>query len=171
MCEPKENDSSPLSETASKSQLENIECSLEERLEDKGILDINLELRNISNHLNQGIPLADEQNSTESPTQIDDRICLGRDVCASNESNGNGIPEQQTAESSQSCKSDQCYSSRRANRLSLLGHGHHGKEVVERLHREHGEDGITQFCQKWRQVFVEGVNPRFLPRGWDIMHR
>ncbi|XP_028808369.1 protein RRP6-like 3 isoform X1 [Neltuma alba] len=55
-------------------------------------------------------------------------------------------------------------------KLSLLGHGPHGKQVVEHLLKEYGEDGIRQFCQRWRQVFVESVKPRFLPAGWDINH-
>ncbi|XP_054794895.1 protein RRP6-like 3 isoform X1 [Prosopis cineraria] len=56
------------------------------------------------------------------------------------------------------------------SKLSLLGHGPHGKQVVEHLLKEYGEDGIRQFCQRWRQVFVEAVKPRFLPAGWDINH-
>ncbi|PIA57855.1 hypothetical protein AQUCO_00500048v1 [Aquilegia coerulea] len=56
-------------------------------------------------------------------------------------------------------------------KLSLLGHGPHGKEVVDHILKEDGEDGIREFCQTWRQVFVEAVNPRFLPSGWDVMHR
>ncbi|XP_010276114.1 PREDICTED: protein RRP6-like 3 isoform X2 [Nelumbo nucifera] len=55
-------------------------------------------------------------------------------------------------------------------KLSLLGHGPHGKQVVDYLLKEYGEDGIRQFCQRWRQVFVEAINPRFLPAGWDVMH-
>ncbi|XP_061348771.1 protein RRP6-like 3 [Gastrolobium bilobum] len=56
------------------------------------------------------------------------------------------------------------------SKLSLLGHGPHGKQVVEHLLKEYGEDGIREFCQRWRQVFVEAVNPRFLPAGWDVKH-
>ncbi|KAF5202201.1 Rrp6-like [Thalictrum thalictroides] len=56
-------------------------------------------------------------------------------------------------------------------KLSLLGHGPHGKEVVDHILKEDGEDGIREFCQTWRQVFVEAINPRFLPSGWDVMHR
>ncbi|XP_008230060.1 PREDICTED: protein RRP6-like 3 isoform X1 [Prunus mume] len=56
------------------------------------------------------------------------------------------------------------------SKMSLLGHGPHGKQVVEHLLKEYGEDGIRQFCQRWRQVFVEAVHPRFLPSGWDITH-
>ncbi|XP_077243658.1 polynucleotidyl transferase, ribonuclease H fold protein with HRDC domain-containing protein isoform X2 [Tasmannia lanceolata] len=56
-------------------------------------------------------------------------------------------------------------------KVSLLGHGPHGKQVVEHLLKEYGEDGIRQFCQRWRQVFVEAIHPCFLPAGWDIMHR
>ncbi|XP_051125461.1 protein RRP6-like 3 isoform X2 [Andrographis paniculata] len=55
-------------------------------------------------------------------------------------------------------------------KLSLLGHGPHGKQVVEHLLKEYGEDGIREFCQRWRQVFVEALHPRFLPGGWDVMH-
>lgn len=61
-------------------------------------------------------------------------------------------------------------SSKYAQKLSLLGHGPHGKQVVEHLLKEHEEDGILKFCQRWRQVFVESLHPRFLPAGWDIMH-
>lgn len=56
------------------------------------------------------------------------------------------------------------------SKLSLLGHGPHGKQVVDHLLSSYGEEGIIQFCQRWRQVFVESVHPRFLPGGWDIMH-
>ena len=56
-------------------------------------------------------------------------------------------------------------------KLSLLGHGPHGKQVVDHVLNEYGEDGIRQFCQRWRQVFVEAIHPRFLPAGWDVMHR
>ncbi|CAN0897000.1 Protein RRP6-like 3 [Linum grandiflorum] len=62
------------------------------------------------------------------------------------------------------------YSSKNNSKLSLLGHGPHGKQVVEHLMNEEGEDGIRQFCQTWRQVFVEALNPRFLPAGWTVMH-
>ncbi|KAE8734584.1 hypothetical protein F3Y22_tig00000738pilonHSYRG00006 [Hibiscus syriacus] len=55
-------------------------------------------------------------------------------------------------------------------KFSLLGHGPHGKQVVDHILNEFGEEGIRQFCQRWRQVFVEAVHPRFLPGGWDVMH-
>lgn len=57
------------------------------------------------------------------------------------------------------------------SKLSLLGHGPHGKQVVDYLLNKDGDEGIRQFCQRWRQVFVEAVHPRFLPAGWDVMHR
>lgn len=62
-------------------------------------------------------------------------------------------------------------SSKHDSKYSLLGHGPHGKQVVEYLLNEYGEDGILQFCQRWRQVFIEAVHPRFLPTGWDVKHR
>ena len=73
---------------------------------------------------------------------------------------------------------DYCYSGydgiappKHKSKLSLLGHGPHGRQVVDHLVKEYGDDGIRQFCQRWRQVFVEALRPRFLPAGWDIMHR
>ncbi|KAK9056710.1 hypothetical protein SSX86_024072 [Deinandra increscens subsp. villosa] len=57
-----------------------------------------------------------------------------------------------------------------SSKLSLLGHGPHGKQVVDYLLKNHGESGIQEFCQRWRQVFVESINPRFLPGGWDVTH-
>ncbi|CAI0550646.1 unnamed protein product [Linum tenue] len=65
---------------------------------------------------------------------------------------------------------DSIYSSKSNSKLSLLGHGPHGKQVVELIMKEEGEEGIGQFCQRWRQVFVEALNPRFLPGGWTVMH-
>lgn len=56
------------------------------------------------------------------------------------------------------------------SKLSLLGHGPHGQQVVDHILSEQGEEGIRQFCQRWRQVFVEAVHPRFLPAGWDVKH-
>lgn len=56
------------------------------------------------------------------------------------------------------------------SKLSLLGHGPHGKQVVDHILKEYGEDGISVFCQRWRQVFIEALKPRFLPAGWDIKH-
>ncbi|KAH7862090.1 hypothetical protein Vadar_034668 [Vaccinium darrowii] len=66
--------------------------------------------------------------------------------------------------------SDGTIAPKHISKLSLLGHGPHGKQVVDHLLEEYGEDGIRHFCQKWRQVFVEAINPRFLPAGWDVMH-
>ncbi|XP_009770912.1 protein RRP6-like 3 isoform X1 [Nicotiana sylvestris] len=86
------------------------------------------------------------------PDSCDDESC--------NVSNGmaNSVDNMNTNASSKNSK------------LSLLGHGPHGKQVVNHILNEHGDEGISQFCQRWRQVFVEAVHPRFLPAGWDIMH-
>lgn len=66
---------------------------------------------------------------------------------------------------------DEITTSETAKKVSLLGHGPHGKQVVEHLLKRNGEEGVRQFCQRWRKVFVDAVHPRFLPLGWDIMHR
>jgi cation-transporting P-type ATPase D len=67
--------------------------------------------------------------------------------------------------------SNQAISKNAEKKISLLGHGHHGKQVVELLLSNGGEEAINQFCQRWRQVFVEAVHPRYLPSGWNINHR
>lgn len=87
-----------------------------------------------------------------------------------NHDNGCGNPADENGGNYHSSGSQEVLS-KGAKKLSLLGHGPHGKQVVEHLLNNYGEDGIGQFCQKWRQVFVEAVHPRFLPSGWDIMHR
>lgn len=81
-----------------------------------------------------------------------------------------GKPMNRTTRTVQ-CSGDGNVSSSHNTKYSLLGHGPHGKQVVDYLLKEYGEDGIRQFCQRWRQVFVEALHPRFLPAGWDIMHR
>ncbi|XP_068644349.1 protein RRP6-like 3 isoform X2 [Aristolochia californica] len=85
-------------------------------------------------------------------------------VGALNTSNGDSCNSRKPSDNSLE-RSSECNS-----KLSLLGHGPHGKQVVERILKEYGEEGIRQFCQRWRQVFVEAINPRFLPAGWDIKH-
>lgn len=85
-----------------------------------------------------------------------------------NNDNGNTDPSDDTGGSP--AFMPQHISSKSYKKLSLLGHGPHGKQVVEHLLHKYGEDGIAQFCQKWRQIFVEAIHPRFLPSGWDVMH-
>ncbi|XP_038987774.1 protein RRP6-like 3 isoform X3 [Phoenix dactylifera] len=91
-------------------------------------------------------------------------------VCVSSNGNGHGALQKETCEAVIPSTSYQVTSSKSAKKLSLLGHGPHGKQVVEHLLNKYGEDGILQFCQRWRQVFVDAIHPRFLPSGWDIMH-
>lgn len=57
------------------------------------------------------------------------------------------------------------------HRESLLGHGPHGRQVVDMLIAKSGDDGIRHFCQIWRAVFVDALQPAYLPPGWDISHR
>lgn len=91
--------------------------------------------------------------------------------CVLSNGNGHGNLQKETCEVVFPSTSYQVTSSKNAKKLSLLGHGPHGKQVVEHLLDKYGEDGIRQFCQRWRQVFVDAIHPRFLPSGWDIMHR
>lgn len=71
----------------------------------------------------------------------------------------------------ESIKDEDTTQAKHHSKLSLLGHGPHGKQVVDHLLKEYGEDGIREFCQRWRQVFVDALKPRFLPGGWDVKHR
>lgn len=62
------------------------------------------------------------------------------------------------------------HSRRSINKESLLGHGPHGKQVVDIIIEKEGDEGIRQFCQLWRAVFVDALQPAFLPPGWDVTH-
>lgn len=84
------------------------------------------------------------------------------------DSDGNGDDEYENISVQNGSKSGSAMPN---SKVSLLGHGPHGKQVVDYLLQKYGEDGIRQFCQRWRQVFVEALHPHFLPAGWDVMHR
>ncbi|KAK8491567.1 hypothetical protein V6N11_063061 [Hibiscus sabdariffa] len=97
------------------------------------------------------------------------QISETRSVCAVNTDNSESSTLNEIADSS--CTRYEGNKSFKHNKkLSLLGHGPHGKQVVNHILNECGEEGIRQFCKQWRQVFVESVHPRFLPGGWDVMH-
>ncbi|KAJ0966169.1 hypothetical protein J5N97_027307 [Dioscorea zingiberensis] len=107
--------------------------------------------------------LTDDNDQSVDPETLDQ----GKD-CMSTNDTLNGDPSEEADETSSS--SGQVATSKRAKMVSLLGHGPHGKQVVESLLNNYGEEGICNFCQRWRQVFVEAIHPRFLPAGWDVMH-
>jgi hypothetical protein len=54
---------------------------------------------------------------------------------------------------------------------AVLGHGQHGRRVVEILEQTGGEDALREFVQEWRACFVEALRPNFLPPAWDVKHR
>jgi hypothetical protein len=54
---------------------------------------------------------------------------------------------------------------------AVLGHGQHGRRVVETLEQTGGEDALREFVQEWRACFVEALRPSFLPPAWDVKHR
>ncbi|XP_015577871.1 protein RRP6-like 3 isoform X1 [Ricinus communis] len=105
-----------------------------------------------------------DMNSNENEVSDGKEICAGNDgdTCEINPPNGIVCSNYPTHGGHGLSKNN--------SKLSLLGHGPHGKQVVEHLLKEYGDDGIREFCQRWRQVFVEAVHPRFLPAGWDVMH-
>lgn len=105
------------------------------------------------------------KSDTHGASDIKDD-CIGK----SDDNYESGGPSNGTVELNHK-KYDGTAQSKHNSKLSLLGHGPHGKQVVNHLLKEYGEDAVRQFCQRWRQVFVEALQPRFLPAGWDVMHR
>ncbi|KAM3365736.1 hypothetical protein ACQJBY_015420 [Aegilops geniculata] len=123
----------------------------------------------------QAEDLTVSQRSASLSVSMDDSTCdpntekLGSDGMqrSSSGTQANGHLDEDPVSSD---NSSQAISKNADKKISLLGHGHHGKQVVELLLANGGEEAIHQFCQRWRHVFVEAVHPRYLPSGWNIKH-
>lgn len=102
-----------------------------------------------------------EEHSEEAPPGGD---MNGESSVVGDDSGGDGAPELNDTQ----CNGNILH--QQNSKLSLLGHGPHGKQVVEYLLKEYGEDGVRDFCQRWRKVFVDALHPRHLPGGWDVTH-
>ncbi|KAH0930188.1 hypothetical protein HID58_015915 [Brassica napus] len=102
-----------------------------------------------------------EEHSEEAPLGGD---MNGESSVVGDDSGGDGAPELNDTQ----CNGNILH--QQNSKLSLLGHGPHGKQVVEYLLKEYGEDGVRDFCQRWRKVFVDALHPRHLPGGWDVTH-
>ncbi|OMO93706.1 hypothetical protein CCACVL1_06374 [Corchorus capsularis] len=111
------------------------------------------------------IPTTDYNDMNSNSTAISD----ARGVCVVN-AEDNCETSSQTEIANSSAGYDGNIPLKHNKKLSLLGHGPHGKQVVDHILSKYGEEGIRQFCQRWRQVFVEALHPRFLPAGWDVLH-
>ncbi|XP_024003641.1 protein RRP6-like 3 isoform X2 [Eutrema salsugineum] len=109
-----------------------------------------------------------EEHSEEAPggseRDMNEEISIAADDSGNGLSGGDGASELNDTQ----CNGNTLH--QQNSKLSLLGHGPHGKQIVEYLLREHGEDGVRDFCQRWRQVFVDSVHPRHLPGGWNVSH-
>ncbi|XP_044323457.1 protein RRP6-like 3 isoform X3 [Triticum aestivum] len=124
----------------------------------------------------QAEDLTVSQRSASLSISMDDSTCdpnkekLGSDGMqrSSSGTQANGHLDEDPVSSD---NSSQAISKNADKKISLLGHGHHGKQVVELLLANGGEEAVHQFCQRWRHVFVEAVHPRYLPSGWNIKHR
>ncbi|XP_010413998.1 PREDICTED: protein RRP6-like 3 isoform X1 [Camelina sativa] len=111
----------------------------------------------------------DENNDGEGPADSEKIMNVERSTVADDSgdggtSEGDGAAELNDAQ----CNGNTLH--QQNSKLSLLGHGPHGKQIVEYLLREYGEDGVRDFCQRWRKVFVDAVHPRHLPGGWNVSH-
>ncbi|XP_010510020.1 PREDICTED: protein RRP6-like 3 isoform X2 [Camelina sativa] len=111
----------------------------------------------------------DKNNDDEAPADSEKIMNVERSTVADDSgdggtSEGDGATELNDAQ----CNGNMLH--QQNSKLSLLGHGPHGKQIVEYLLREYGEDGVRDFCQRWRKVFVDAVHPRHLPGGWNVSH-
>ncbi|XP_013631047.1 PREDICTED: uncharacterized protein LOC106336681 isoform X2 [Brassica oleracea var. oleracea] len=117
----------------------------------------------------KGVSLKQENSSNDADANSFEEAPPGGDTngessVVGDDSGGDGAPELNDTQ----CKGNILH--QQNSKLSLLGHGPHGKQVVEYLLNEYGEDGVRDFCQRWRKVFVDALHPRHLPGGWDVTH-
>lgn len=106
----------------------------------------------------QAEDLTVSQRSASLSVSMDDSTCdpntekLGSDGMqrSSSGTQANGHLDDDPASSD---NSSQAISKNADKKISLLGHGHHGKQVVELLLANGGEEAVHQFCQRWRACF------------------
>ena len=46
----------------------------------------------------------------------------------------------------------------------------HAEVVVRSVREEGGREALLQFQRRWRQHFLDTMNPRFLPPLWNVHH-
>ena len=56
------------------------------------------------------------------------------------------------------------------NRSTNSGYVSHAEMVVAALLREGGNDNLFEFQKRWRQYFLDTMNPKFLPECWSVDH-
>lgn len=110
-----------------------------------------------------------EEHGGEVPAGSDKDMNVESSIVADDSGNGSSGGDGATELNDTQCNGNTLH--QQNSKLSLLGHGPHGKQIVEYLLREYGEDGVRDFCQRWRKVFVDAVHPRHLPGGWNVSHR
>ncbi|VVB07415.1 unnamed protein product [Arabis nemorensis] len=105
-----------------------------------------------------------EKEGVEVPAGSEKDMNAESSIVVDGTSGGDGVTELNDTQ----CNGNMVH--QQNSKLSLLGHGPHGKQIVEYLLREYGEDGVRDLCQRWRKVFVDAVHPRHLPGGWNVSH-
>jgi len=58
-----------------------------------------------------------------------------------------------------------------ARALGHMSHAWHGLRVVEAAAAQGGEAEIAALCARFRKVFVDALQPRYLPVGWEVDHK
>jgi cation-transporting P-type ATPase D len=51
-----------------------------------------------------------------------------------------------------------------------MGHSWHGQKVVEAALEQGGDDALSNLCARFRQAFIEALQPKYLPAGWKVNH-
>jgi len=51
-----------------------------------------------------------------------------------------------------------------------MGHSWHGQQVVKAALQQGGDDALSKLCAKFRQAFIQALNPKYLPVGWTVDH-
>ncbi|KAH7623572.1 putative Protein RRP6-like 3 [Nannochloris sp. 'desiccata'] len=51
-----------------------------------------------------------------------------------------------------------------------MGHSWHGQQVVKAALEQGGDDALSKLCARFRQAFIEALNPKYLPAGWKVDH-
>jgi hypothetical protein len=51
-----------------------------------------------------------------------------------------------------------------------MGHSWHGQQVVQVALERGGDDALSALCSRFRQAFIDSLNPKYLPPGWKVDH-
>jgi len=47
----------------------------------------------------------------------------------------------------------------------------HGSDVIKKIIEEGGDEALANFIKMWRQNFLDSLEPKHMPDGWDVDHK